>query len=237
MKLLATTFVATALIALPASAHDLDTKRTGVLHATASGSADVAPDRATVTAGVQSQAPTANEAMAMNSEKMRRVFEALKRAGVNERDIATSYLSLQPNYDFDPQTRQRRDNGYQVNNQVTIATSDIDDVGVLIDALLEAGLNNIQNVNFTVRDRDAAQDKARRAAIRKARDKAEDMAEAAGVELGELLVVTESAAPGAFMEEIVMTGTRTSAALSAAPPLSPGQREISATVTLSYAID
>ena len=173
----------------------------------------------------------------MNSEKMRRVFEALKRAGVNERDIATSYLSLQPNYDFDPQTRQRRDNGYQVSNQVNIATSDIDGVGVLIDALLEAGLNNIQNVNFTVRDRDAAQDKARRAAIRKARDKAEDMAEAAGVELGALLVVTEGTSPGAFMDEIVTTGSRQSAGFAMAPPLSPGQREISATVTLSYAID
>lgn len=230
-----------ALLTAPATtfAHDLpgDGVRSGVLHATASASADVAPDLAKVRAGVQSEAPTAKEAMAANSAKMRRVFDALTEAGVARRDIATSYLNLSPRFDYDREGRKRINERYAVSNVVTVTTRDLDTVGTLIDSLLDAGLNNIDSVNFMVEDQKAAQDKARRDAIRNAREKAEDMAEAAGVTLGELLVLTEGAAPGRFQDEIVPTGARMGMAMEAAPPLSPGQRELTATVTLSYAID
>ena len=234
MKTLTTALLFTA-IALPATAHNAGGK-TGVLHATAQASADIVPDRAAITAGVESEARTAQEAMAKNSEQMRKVYDALARAGVPERDVSTSYLNLSQRYDYDPQGRTRINPRYAVTNQVNISTTDLDGVGPLIDALLEAGLNNIQNVSFTVRDTEAAMDKARTEAIRKARGKAMAMADAAGVRLGDLLALTEGSAPAAFNDEIIATGARVQS-LSAAPPLSPGQRELSATVTLSYAID
>lgn len=239
--------VTTALLLTPVAAHahilggdrSAETTGTGVIHVTASASADVEPDRATVNAGVQSQAKTAREAMAMNSAQMQSVYDALEDAGVNRRDIATSYLNLNPQYNYEVRRvgGQPELTGYQVSNQVTVTTTDIDRVGDLIDAMLEAGVNTINGVNFMVKDQEAAKNKARREAIAKARDKAEDMAEAAGVELGRLLVLTEGAAPGRFHDEIIVTGARVAAELSAAPPLAPGQREISSTVTLSFAID
>ena len=228
--------LATLALAAPAHAHDLTPRKGGVLHATASASVDVTPDVATVSAGVESEAKTAKAAMEANSAKMRSVYAALERAGVNRRDIATSYLNLSPRYDYDQQGRTRINARYAVTNQISVTTRDLDSVGALIDGLLDAGLNNIGGVNFSVEDREAALDKSRRMAIAKAREKAQDMAEAAGVQLGELLVLTEGAAPGRFEDEIVVTGARVQT-MAAAPPLSPGQRELSTTVTLSYAID
>ena len=223
--------LATAPMVAAASSHD----QTGVIHVTASASVDAAPDIATVSAGVQSQADTAKNAMALNSDKMRQVYQALQNASVNPRDIATSSLNLRPEYDYSQNRSQPRITGYMASNQITVTTRDLDVVGGLIDALLDAGLNNIQNVQFSLDDTEAAMAKARRMAVEKARDKAETMAGAAGVELGRLLVLTEGSRPGAMPQFSGAMAMRVEA--DAAPPLSPGQRELSATVTLSYAID
>jgi uncharacterized protein YggE len=211
------------------------TRASGVIHVSATASANVVPDRASVTAGVESRASTAQAAMAENSTKMRAVYDALGQIGVNRRDVTTSYLNLSPRFEYDRKSGEQKAAGYQASNQITVTTSDLDNIGAMIDALLVAGLNNIQNINFTVKDRDAAMEKARTEAIRKARLKAESMTEAAGVSLGKLLVITEGNQPGSFAPVAGDVMMRSEAAM--APPISPGQQELSATVTLSYAID
>lgn len=233
MKRIATSLFCMALAA-PALAHN-EGGKVGILHATATASADVEPDVARISAGVESEATTARAAMEANSALMRRVYAAIEASGIDRRDVATQYLNLSQRYDFDPQGRTRINQRYAVTNQVTVTTRDLDGVGPLIDRLLDAGLNNIGGVNFSVEDTEAAMNKARTEAIRKAREKAQSMASAAGVNLGDLLAVTEGSAPGTMGDEIVVTASRQS--FSAAPPLAPGQRELSATVTLSYAID
>ena len=232
--LLATTLVASAPAAF---AHDIG-KAPGVIHVTATASADATPDRAMLSGGVMSQAPTARLALSQNSAKMEAVFAALRGAGVAERDIATSSLSVQPQYNYDVRSEngQPRLTGYQASNQVTVTTTDLEGVGPLIDTLIEAGMNNVNNVRFVVRDQEAAQNKARTEAIAKAKTKAQSMALAAGVRLGRLLSLTEGSQPGQIYAESAFTGARAQAAY-APPPTAPGQREIAQTVTLSYAID
>ncbi len=228
--------LATPVLSNHGGDHMHETQKTkGVIHVTATASAEVVPDRATVTAAVESRAPTAQAAMADNSAKMRAVFDALSDIGVARRDIATSYLNLSPRYSYDRNSGEQRADGYQAFNQITVTTVDLDNVGQMIDTLLSAGLNNIQNIDFTVKDREAALEKARTEAIRKARVKAESMTDAAGVDLGELLVITEGSQPGSFQP--VMGDMMVRAEASMAPPIAPGQQELSATVTLSYAID
>ena len=223
MKRIATSLFCMALAA-PALAHN-EGGKVGILHSTATASADVEPDVARISAGVESEATTARAAMEANSALMRRVYAAIEASGIDRRDVATQYLNLSQRYDFDPQGRTRINQRYAVTNQVTVTKRDLDG----------AGLNNIGGVNFSVEDTEAAMNKARTEAIRKAREKAQSMASAAGVNLGDLLAVTEGSAPGTMGDEIVVTASRQS--FSAAPPLAPGQRELSATVTLSYAID
>ena len=227
-----------AALALPATAiaHSDKYNAPGVIHATATANVDVVPDMASVSAGVQSDGKTAQEAMAKNSQLMRNVFAALAANGVPERDISTTNLNLNARYDYEQRTNgEPRLIGYRASNQITVRTRDLDGTGMLIDALLQAGLNNINGINFTVSEPEAAQAQARAMAIEKARMKASMMAQAANVQLGRLLSLQEGSAAGPRYNEVVTTAQRADS-FSAAPPLAPGEREIGSTVTLSYAI-
>ena len=226
--------IATSLTTAPALAQSPNAP-IGVIHVTASASADATPDSAMISAGVQAEAPTAQEAMARNSEQMRNVFATLQARGVPERDVSTSSLNLSPRYNYENRTNgQPRLIGYQASNQITVRTRDLDSVGPMIDALISAGVNNINNVSFSVKDADTAQEQARTEAIGKAQDKAQSMANAANVRLGKLLSLTEGSAPVQYQPP--QMGMMRAESVSAAPPLAPGQREISATVTLTYQI-
>ena len=207
----------------------------GIIHVTATATVDTVPDTVSISAGIQSNAPTAQEAMAMNSEQMRGVFAALEQNGVDKRDISTSYINLNPRYDYERRVEgQPRLTGYQASNQITVKTRNLDRTGPLIDSMIRAGVNTINGVNFQVSNPEVAQDSARMEAIEKAKVKARMMAQAAGVELGRLLSIKEGSSPGPIAyNEVVVSASRS---IDAAPPTAPGQREIGATVTLSYAI-
>jgi uncharacterized protein YggE len=227
---------ATALL-LPLSAHADSKDMPGIIHVTATASADAAPDLVSVTAGVHTTSPTAQDAMARNSATMRGVFTALEQAGIARTDISTSRLSLNPRYNYDRRTDgQPQLIGYQASNMVTVKTRDLDKTGPLIDSMIQAGVTNINGVNFQVSSPDAAQASARMAAIEKAKIQARMMAQAAGVRLGRLLSLREGSSPGPiYYDEVVVTASRQSA--GGPPPLSAGERDIQSTVTLSYAID
>ncbi len=97
-----------------------------------------APDTASIGAGVTTTAPTAVQAMRDNAEAMTRMTAALRRAGIEGRNIQTSGISLSPQYDYTPQQQGEppRLIGYQVTNQVRVATTDIARLGDLLDALV-----------------------------------------------------------------------------------------------------
>ncbi|GHA83188.1 membrane protein [Algimonas arctica] len=237
MSRLLPTLLVSAAMALPtaALAHSPQTEMPGVIHVTASANVDVIPDLVSVSAGVQSDGKTAQEAMARNSELMRNVFATLAANGIAERDISTTNLNLSPRYDYEQRTNgQPLLVGYRASNQITIASRDLNQTGQLIDSLLQAGLNNINGVNFTVSEPEAAQAQARAAAIEKAKIKARTMAQSANVRLGRLLSLQEGSSPSPIRYNEGMMARSMSA--DSAPPLAPGEREIGSTVTMSYAI-
>ncbi|MDB2439658.1 SIMPL domain-containing protein [Hellea sp.] len=202
------------------------------IQVSATGTANMAPDMATVSAGVVTQGKTAREAMFGNATKMTRVYEELEAAGIEKKFIATSQLSLQPKYNY--QNRQApKIEHYEARNTVSAKTHDLDTVGAMLDALVRAGVNNINGVQFSIKDSKSARDKAREDAIREAREKAESMAAAAGVKLGKLKSLSESGGnnnprPVAFAMEARSAGAST--------PVSGGQQAISVTVNMSYDI-
>ena len=204
------------------------------LDVSATGQADASPDRATVSAGVVEQGTTAREAMFSNATLMTAVFDELEAAGIPKSNITTSQLSLRPQYD-------RRDRnkptikGYEARNTVTVKSDDIDQVGPMLDALVRAGVNNINQVQFTVKDPKNALKKAREDAIREAREKAESMANAAGVKLGPLLSLTENS--GGFNPQPIYARAAVREVSSASTPISAGDQTLSVSVHLSYGIE
>lgn len=204
------------------------------LNVSATGYADAAPDRATVSAGVVQQGKTARQAMQGNATLMTAVFDELEAAGIKKSNITTSQLSLRPQYD-------RRDRnkptikGYEARNTVTVKSDDIEQVGPMLDALVRAGVNNINQVQFTVKDPKNALNKAREDAIREAREKAKNMAEAAGVKLGPLLSMNEGHR-GGFSPQPIRSRAYSLESADVSTPISAGDQTLSVSVNLSYGI-
>lgn len=160
------------------------------LNLSAYGETKVRPDMARINFGVVTEAPTAAEAMAQNATKMTQVMAAIGRAGIRERDIQTSGLNLQPMYDY-VENQPPRLRGYQVSNRVTVEIHDLDRVGSTADAVVSAGVNQIDGISFGLRDPAEAENQARQAAVRNLRAKADLYAQALGVQLGGIRSLSE----------------------------------------------
>ncbi len=202
------------------------------LNVSATGSVSAAPDRATVTAGVVSEGKSAREAMINNATLMTTVFEELETAGILKRNIQTSQLSLQPRYDY--RDRQApKISGYEARNTVTVKSENLDSVGTMLDALVKAGINNINGIQFSVADPKNAMAEARSEAIKEARAKAEAMAAAAGVQLGPLLSLNES---NFSPDPRPMMMASRSFDSEVSTQISVGEQSLQVTVNMRYAI-
>ena len=202
-----------------AGAADPATDRTVTV--TGVGAVRSIPDRAQLSFGVESHAPTAQAALAANATAMRRVLDALREAGVGE--LQTQSVSVSPRW-----SDQGRVDGFVSTNTVG-GVAAVARVGSAIDAAVGAGANQVYGLSLTSDDSRKLYDQALKAAVEDARARAATLAAAGGGTLGGVLTIAESsAAPQPLME-------RTAAADSSTPIL-PGQQETSATVTVTFAL-
>ncbi|MBU1346563.1 MAG: SIMPL domain-containing protein [Alphaproteobacteria bacterium] len=202
------------------------------LNLSAYGEVKAAPDMATITFGVQTEAPTAQAAMADNARRMQEVFAALSRAGIADRDIQTSGLNLSAQYDYQ-QDQPPRLRGYQASNQVTVQIMDLTKVGATADAVVSAGVNQINGISFGLRDPKAAEDQARQLAVRALQDKARLYAQALGVELGGIRSLNEG---GGYQPQppVLYSGARMAMADSAQTPVAAGELTVRIDITGTY---
>jgi uncharacterized protein YggE len=230
-------------VASPAVAQDAPATGTGyspaqIITVVGQGSARVEPDIARVTVGVETSAATIAEAVAENEAQMDAVLAALKEAGIAEKDIQTTNFSI--SLDRYPEPMPRTDEGqaeqpvYRVSNMVSVTIRDMESVGAVLDAVIEAGANNIWGVSFTVEDPSDAQAEARADAVGDARDRAEALAELSGVELGPVMSVSEVVGSGAIP---VAFDTMVERAAGGGSAISPGELEIGYQVQVSYFIE
>lgn len=207
-----------------------------VLSVQGTGDARVTPDEATVRLGVFAQQPTARAAQDQVSRTAQAVLEAVRRLGVAPEQIQTSELSLGPVYDQPREGGEPRVSGYNASNVVSIRLEKLDQVGPVIDAGLGAGANRLEGVAFGLRDDAAARASALTAAVAKARSKADALARALRVRLVEVVEVTEGGV-SVFTPNYARGGVAMAAdAMMASTPVSSGQVEVQANVTLRYRI-
>lgn len=155
------------------------------------GAVDHEPDIAHISVGVSIDAETASSAMTQQAARMTGVFNAVKAAGIAERDMQTSSLSLNPTYSY-PEKLPPRLIGYKASNQLTIRVRDLRNLGKALDAVVKAGGNTINGISFDIDKPDPLQNEARIAAIKDAMDKAELYAKAAGYRVKRIVTVSES---------------------------------------------
>jgi uncharacterized protein YggE len=221
--------LAAAIAAAMAAGAAAAQQQPATLNLTATAEVQAAPDIAGIGAGVVTQATEAQAALAANSEKMVRVIAALKKAGVADRDIQTSGLNLQPQFRYE-QNQPPVLTGFQASNRVQVTLRDLKGAGRVIDTLVAEGANQIDGPDFRVAAPEPLLDKARAEAVAKARARAELYAQAAGLRVVRITAISE----GFEQRPPVPMARMVAAESAAAPPVSPGEVGLSATVSMAF---
>lgn len=191
------------------------------------------PDMATVRLGVEIQARTAQEAQNQTNAVSQRLMDAITKLGIDRKDVQTSAFQLFPlmSEPRPGQTTPPVVTAYRATNIVTVRVNDLKKVGPVIDATVAVGGNTIQGIDFGLRDDSAARRDALKRAVLEAKSKAEAIAEALGVKLGAIYEAQE----GGVQVMPMMLG-RAAMANASEAVVSPGQVDVSASVTLRFRI-
>ena len=206
--------------------------RATTLSVSAHGDVKTAPDMATISLGVETQAPTAAQAMAANADRMSQVVAALKRGGIPARDIQTSGLNLGAQYDYQPNVPPKL-NGYTASNQVTVTVNDLARLGPSLDAVVAAGANQVNGVSFGLKDAQAAEDAARVKAVQALQARAALYAQASGLRVVRLVNLSEGG--GYSPPSPVRFAMAKAMVADAAPtPVEPGQLSVRIDVSGLY---
>ncbi len=196
-------------------------------------SVSVAPDIATIGAGVTSEAPTATEALRQNSAEMQKVIARIKALGVADKDIQTTGINLNAMYDYNQEERRQVFRGYQASNRVSVILRKIDDAGKVLDALVAAGATDLNGPSFAIENDEDAKDIARKRAIERAQARVQAYADLFGYDGAKVLAVAESIEGRGSMPE--MAKMRVSADMAAAaPPVQPGMVSTGISITIKY---
>ena len=229
--------LAVLLAAFSPAALAQEASETTTLRLSAYGETEAAPDKAVITLGVQTKADTAAAAMRENAARMTAVIAALRSAGLDERDIRTSNINLSPQYSYQPNQPPHLD-GYQAGNDVTLTIEDLARLGTVLDAAVRAGVDQVNGVDFELKDPQRAADAARKAAVVALNDKAQVYAAATGLRILRLVDLSEGgeAQPGPVRPLVRAFAMAAAQDSSAGPPVAPGPLSVRVDVDATYAL-
>lgn len=191
------------------------------------------PDVLELMLGVDTRGKTAGEALAQNNRLTVGVLKVLDDAGVGDKDIQTSNLSINPVYDDDGEVVI----AYEVSNHVVATLRDLSKAGDVVDAATKAAGDEIvvQGLYFSIDDNSGLVAQARADAVKRAKTQAQQLADAAGVKLGDLQSLVEESSPvGPVLEAQERAAAPSSG--DAPVPIQPGSQQLSVNVTLVYSI-
>jgi uncharacterized protein YggE len=197
------------------------------------GEASAAPDMATIDLGIEAFAATVAEARDRAARAASSLIASVKANGVADRDIQTRQVGVNPVYDYS-RPGQPVITGYSVSNILTVRVRDLDRLSRVIDDAIAAGGEavRVNGLQFGFGDREALLETARKNAIADARKRAETYAAAAGVRLGDVLAISETAVSGP-----VPLAVPRAAATGDSTPIEPGESTITVSVTVRFALE
>ena len=209
----------------PGGAHGTtSTTDSGGITVTGTGIVNTVPDRAEFSFGVHTESATAAAALGANGALMTKVIDAIEKAGVAKGDIQTSQVSLSPQTSSDG----KRITGYAADNSVTVTIRDLGSAGSVVDAAVAAGANEVSGPSLSSSDQSALYLQALKKAMADAKAKAEAIASGGGISLGAVTTVVEGGGSPIVLPSATAGKDGT--------PISPGTEQITATVTVTYAI-
>ncbi len=229
---IALVLIVSTFLALPVQGQSATEKEPSILTVTGRGEVRIAPDEATVQLGVARQRDTAQEAQGEVNEVAQEILNAVIQLGVEAEHIQTYELRLSPGYTSrrPGSSDEPRVVAYRASNMVSVRLENLSLVGLVIDAAMQAGGNQLQGVHFALRNDLSAREQALKEAVKEASQKAKVISEALDVKIIEVIEVNEGSV------SVRVPQQRFEASLAAATPVSPGQLTVSASVTIRYRI-
>ena len=196
------------------------------------GDVSVAPDVADVVLGVSIQKPTVAGAQSAAATAMAAVVAAVKKDGVDDKDIVTINLSLSPVYDYNNGSSPRLV-GQQFTNTVRVTVRNLKSVATVVDDAIAAGATTVQGISFRLNDPKMAQSQARALAMADARAKADALTAAAGVSIKGVAAITESTVQ---TTPVSYSNVALDAAAKVSTPIQTGTTDIVVQVSVTYLI-
>ena len=203
----------------------------------AEGKVKVEPDVAYVSFGVETRGQTAQEAQQANADAFAKVEKVLYETyAIDKKDVQTTNYNVRPEYDYTEKEGQVL-KGYVADHDVQVTYRKLVDIGKLMDALSAAGANRMNGVAFDTEKRDQYELDALKNAMASAAAKAAVLAASANRQLGAVVnVVQGDAAPVPVAQSGTAVKFAESAASDASSSVQTGQIEVSAKVTVQYAM-
>lgn len=218
---------------LPLSVTSVVTQKIDTFSVSGEGKAQVTPDIAVVSLGVQTQGTLVKTVQNDLNTRANAVVTAVKELGIGDSDIQTANYSIYPTYDYKSGTQKIT--GYTADTSITVKIRDFDKVNSVIDEATAKGANTVNGVSFDVSDKTKAEDQARTQAVAEAKKKAEQAARIAGFSLGKIINYTEST--GGNQPRPMMAKDAIGLGAEMATQIEPGSQEVTLTVLLSYQIN
>ncbi len=197
------------------------------------GKVSAKPDIAMVNFAIVTEAANSKAAQDLNSPKSKSVTDLLKKLGVDEKDLKTTSYNIYPQYNY-PRSGMPEIKGYQVSQGFEVKVRDLTKVGSILDGLVSAGANNINNLGLSIDNPDKLKTEARAKAVADAKQKAGELESQIGIKLGKIVSFSENinGFPGpmffAKSAEVGLGG--------GGPSIPTGENEITVDVTLTYQI-
>jgi len=205
-----------------------------VIVTTGEGVVKTAPDRVWVTIAAESRAKSPREAQRINADAMKAVLDKLKALGLPADAIRTSGYDLQPQFDYVNGRQSLRE--YLARNTIEVRVDEVTRAGEVLDAAVGSGATSVSGVRFDLKDRSAAEREALKKAVADARARADAAAAGAAMKVDRVVKIEEQRVIGPEPRPMYAMARQTMAAEAAAPPMSPGELEIRATVTMTSSI-
>lgn len=219
---------------IPFSITNVTSNKSDAFTITGTGTVSVKPDIATVSVGVQATGTTTKEVQDNLNKNINAVSAAVKKLGVDEKDIKTSNYNMYPNYDYS--SNRQKIIGYNASSNLTIKVRDIEKANSVVDAATTAGANIVGGISFDVDDKTKSEDEARKLAVADAKAKAEQAAKTAGFTLGKIINYQESSNNIRPLPMYAKADTAVGLGGGAPTELNTGSTDITINVTLSYEV-
>ncbi len=208
---------------VPAFADDL-----AVLRVTGEARVSAVPDMARLQLGVRQDAKEAVAASRAVAEVLTKVMGQLSEVGIGAKDMQTTQLSLSPQLDYSGSGAPKK-LGYQAQSTLTVTLYEVDQIGSVLDKVLTAGATEFGGLSFDISNRKDLSEQAMQAAVKDARRDAMLLAEAAGMTLGKVTMLTHGMTPA--RPPIMMARGMAEAS---AMPVAAGETEVHAQVQMEF---